>query len=213
MLDTDGATVAASGSSVMIIRNANPFRATYFYHLLPINIRIFILRNNPKEGRSPQLRAAVRPRSATFIHFYVDPPLTRARRNRAGAPSARACSSVFTVPRVCAAAYVCASALASTSPDDVIWFVYVYPRAFPRFPRCGPLSCESAINKLYYAARIRVAKVFRRGRRAWLPAAFSVEQPSIPDTVVSPNLSSIFNLFLLYFFVNSMLWHHNSILF
>lgn len=100
MLDTDGATVAASGSSVMIIRHANPFRATYFYHLLPINIRIFILRNNPKEGRSPQLRAAVRPRSATFIHFYVDPPLTRARRNRAGAPSARACSSVHRSSRV-----------------------------------------------------------------------------------------------------------------
>lgn len=37
------------------------------------------------------------------------------------------------------------------------------------------LSCKSAINKLYYAARIRVAKVFRRGRRAWLPAPFSVE--------------------------------------
>lgn len=51
-----------------------------------------------RRGSSPGLRAAARPRSATFIHFCVDLPWPRivARRNRRAAFG----SSVFTVPRV-----------------------------------------------------------------------------------------------------------------
>ena len=92
--------------------------------------RVLTRRNRAIPSRSEPVHRSSRARFTTYLHR----------------PRTRPCTYL----RVCTRL--------DLAPADVIWFVHVYRLARPLAPSATPLSREPAINKLYYAARIRVAK-------------------------------------------------------
>ena len=144
-----------------------------------------LLESSNSDEDPPGLRAAARPRSATFIHFCVDLPWPHVASSRGGIARSLRGPSLFTVPRVRgsprssighvpARVRTYASALASTSrqltSSDSYTFIGSRVPSLPLLPPCH--ASRPLIN---FITRPESAwpKVFRRGRherRAWLLA-------------------------------------------